>query len=224
MQKLATAILCPMAESSETLGEMQMESSLSPVIDYLEEVGSDPSGLTIKKIHERGIFLEADINSGKIYFEVERHNAILGAVYRSGCPMAAFVTRWIKYSFDGKNICEIGDNRPPVIDMDEIDFDALADDYTDEMSFSIEEDGNGKYRIREAMCGGEETIVSSKEEVRDYARAIAQEWDFDYLKDTIDAPISEGEIRTIIENISSAAIASAVEKAERAAEYKGYFA
>jgi hypothetical protein len=213
-----------MAESSEALGEMQMESSLSPVIDYLEEVGSDPSGLTIKKIHDRGTFLEADKNTGKIFFEVERHNAILGAVYRSGCSMAAFVTRWIKYSFDGKDICEIGDNRPPVIDIDEIDFDALADDHTDELSFSIEEDENGKYRITEAMSCGDETIVSSMEEVRAYARSIVQEWDFDYLKDTIDAPISEGEIRTIIEKISSAVIASAEEKAVSTAAYEGYFA
>jgi 6-pyruvoyl-tetrahydropterin synthase len=74
------------------------------------------------------------------------------------------------------------------------------------------------------MCGGEETIVSSMEEVRAYARSIVEEWDFDYLKDTIDAPISEGEIREIIEKLSSAIIASAVEKAERAAEYEGYFA
>jgi hypothetical protein len=212
-----------MAESSETLGEMQMVSSLSPVIDYLEEVGSDPTELTVKKIYDRGIFLEADKDSGKIYFEVERHNAILGAVYRSGSPMAAFVTRWIKYSFDGKSICEIADNRPSVIDMDEIDFDALADDYTDEMSFSIEEDENGKYRIREAMCGGEETIVSSMEEVRAYARSIVEEWDFDYLKDTIDAPITEEEIREIIEKLSSAVIASAGEKAESSAAFEGYF-
>jgi hypothetical protein len=213
-----------MAESSETLGEMQMVSSLSPVIDYLEEVGSDPTELTVKKIYDRGIFLEADKDSGKIYFEVERHNAILGAMYSPGCPMAAFVTRWIKYSFDGQVINEIADNRPPIIDMDEIDFDALADDLTEHMSFSIEKDEKGKYRITESMCRGDETIVSSMKEVRAYARSTVEEWDFDYLKDTIDAPISEGEIREIIEKLSSAIIASAVEKAERAAEYEGYFA
>lgn len=201
-----------------------MEASLDPVIDYLEQARSDPSGLTPKKILYRGTFLEFDKGTGTIYFEVERHNAILGAVYRSGCPMAAFVTRWIKYSFDGKDICEICDNRPPYIDIDEIDFGALADDYTEQLSFDIEEDKNGKYQITEIMTNSEVTIVSSMDEIRAYARSICEDWDYDYLKDTIDAPISEEEAREIIEKLSAAVLASAEEKAESTASVGGYFA
>ena len=200
-----------------------MKYPLEPVIEYLEKVSSDPSGLTQKKVQDRGIFLGADEDSGKFYFEVERHNAILGAVYRPGCAMAAFVTRWIKYSFDGQAINEIGDNRPPLVDMDEIDFDALAEDFTDDMSFSIEEDESGKYRITEVQCNGDETLVFSMEEVRAYGRSIAEGWNFDFLKDTIDAPISENEIQDIIKKISSAVVALAEEKAESAAASEGFF-
>jgi hypothetical protein len=203
--------------------EMQMEYSLNPVIEYLEIVGSNPSGLTLKKVQGRGIFLEANEDGGKIYFEVERHNAILGAVYRPGCAMAAFVTRWIKYSFDGQAINEICDNRPPLVDIDEIDFDALAEDLTDDMSFSIEEDEDGKYRITEVQCNGEETLVSSMEEVRAYARSIVEDWNLDYLKDTIGAPVSEEDIQIMIKKITSAVVASAEDKAESDAEYGGYF-
>jgi len=174
-------------------------------------------------MQDRGIFLEADEDSGKIYFEVERHNAILGAVYRPGCAMAAFVTRWIKYSFDGQTIDEIDDNRPPFVDIDKIDFDALAEDLTDSMSFSMDEDEHGQYWISELCCNGAKTIVTSIEDVRAYGRSIAEEWSFDSMADTIDAPISEEEIHIIIKKITSAFVDSAEEKAESEAEYGGCF-
>jgi hypothetical protein len=201
-----------------------MKYSLESVIEYLENNGQHPTGLTVKKIYSRGTFLEADEESGKIYFEVERHNAILGASYTPGCPMAAFVTRWIKYSFDGQDIHDLGDNRPPVIDIDEMDFYALAGDHTDDMSFSIEKDDKGKYRITEIQSNGDEAIVSSMEEVRAYARSIVEDGNIDYLMDTIEAPITEEEIQIILEMFSSAVIALAEEKAESAAESEGYFA
>ena len=196
---------------------------MESVIEHLENYGRHPTGLTVNKIYNRGTFLKADKERGIIYFEVERHNAILGAVYRSGFPMAAFVTRWIKYSFDGRDVEDIGDNRPPLIDTDEIDFYALADDHTDDMSFSIEKDENGKCWITELQSNGEKAIVSSLEEVRAYARSIVEDWNLDYLIDTIEAPISEEEIRKIIERFSAAVIDLAEDKAESDAESEGYF-
>ena len=81
-----------------------MKNPLDSVIEYLEIYGEHPTGLTVRKIQDRSALLKTGDDDHIIYFETERHNAILGATYTPGCPMSAYVTRWIKYSFDGKEL------------------------------------------------------------------------------------------------------------------------
>jgi hypothetical protein len=200
-----------------------MAHPLDSVFEYLEKTRKDlSSGLTAKKVMERGNFLMADSGGTKIYFEVERHNSVLGAMYTPGAPMAAFVTRWIKYSFDEEGIKEHGDSRPPLFDVNDIDFHALAECCVDQLSFSIEEDENNKWWISESCCNGPEVLVSSIGEICDYARSIVADQNYGYLVEEISDYVSKETTKNVIDELTSTIVTAAQDKAKSVAEYGGF--
>ena len=195
-----------------------MKNSLDSVIEYLEGYGEHPTGLTVRKIQDRSKFLKSSKDGRIIYFETERHNAILGATYIPGLPMSAFLTRWIKYSFDGSELNEVGDSRPSYIDIDAIDFDSLAEEYVFDFSFDLVRDEEGRYWISETMLNGKLTEVSSMADVADYASSLVADWDFDLLIDTSEAAIPEEAIEKISNKLRSGVVSAVKEKARDAAK------
>ncbi len=143
---------------------MAEEKSLSPVVEYLEEIGGEDisTGLTPKKIWDRAILIDDPELPDCIVFEVERHHPILGTSYSPGSPMAAFETCWPIYSFNPKTktIEEIGENRPSEVD---INHSGVAESWVEEVSFNFSPAENGQHRCWDDFTKMESLVRNIKE-------------------------------------------------------------
>ena len=100
--------------------------SLTIVTDFLFDLGKQGdlvTGLTFDKVNSRCSLLPLQPEDGKIYFECERHHAILGGHYTSGLGMNAFATYMQRYSFDpdSKEFTVVGDKRYLPLELEKFD-------------------------------------------------------------------------------------------------------
>jgi hypothetical protein len=197
---------------------MAEEKSLSPVVEYLEEIGGEDisTGLTPQKIWDRAILIDDPERPDCIVFEVERHHPILGTTYSPGSPMAAFETCWPIYSFNSKTktIEVVGENRPAEVD---IDHSWVADSWVGDVSFDFSPAKNGQHICRE-MQSGEESLVRNIKEVEEFAKSIVNGWSLDCYEDELDEHLEPKEIQEHMENIKNICKEIIVDRAKEAWE------
>ncbi len=198
-----------------------MSITLQDVATRLSDYCDHPTGLTSKKISDRAVVLD-DSDSDEIIFEVERHNAVLGAQYTPGAPMAAFITRWIKYRFNTRNneLVEIGDNHPPELDAGEIDFPQLAEDNLFDMNFAYNPIEGGGYLCTECLSH-EEKVVHSVEEVIQFSHDIVNQLDMSYLNYTFPDNFPKSQIDSITKMLLNSMEQQFEERAQLSWSHRG---
>lgn len=165
---------------------MCAERSLEIVAEYLESHPdiAESFELTPKKIQERSEIIEDPQCPNSIVFEVERHMGVLGASYRKGHGMSAFVTYWPRFAFqpDTHSIREIGEFRNRTID---VDFSALAAEFLFEcFQLEFEPTDAAAFLCRETTSG-EERLVNSQVETEVFAAEVVRAWDLSYYADQL---------------------------------------
>jgi len=183
---------------------MAEEKSLSPVVEYLEEIdGEDIStGLTPKKIWERATLIDDPERPDCIVFEVERHHPILGTTYSPGSPMDAFETCWPIYSFNPtmKTIEEIGENRPSEVDLDHY---GVAESWVGNVSLNFSPAENGQHRCRDDFTK-KESLVRNIKEVETFAISVLNDGlCLDHYKEELADHFEPKELQEHIEEIQN---------------------
>lgn len=168
---------------------------LSLIADFLDENRDHLTGLTSKKVYQRGVLLDKESDGSRIVFEVERHKGILGAQYSPGVAMSAFITQWIKYEFDGKEINEIGYTRPA--EIGDIDYYGLAKEHVFDMSFGIEKNEDGIFNVSE-VCSKSTGKYDSLDKVPEFANRMAQDLDLSFLMGELSEYLSIKESENVI--------------------------
>jgi len=151
--------------------------TLSDVIAFLEENGKHISTeLTAKKVVDRGVLLKESSAKPGIFFELERHQAVLGGRYVPRVKMNAFVAPWEKYFFDGKDITCVGESRPPDFDREKINYHGVALWIVEDLLFYFDANDDGSFEAHEANSG-DTSMVSTLDEAADFGRKIVGAWD-----------------------------------------------
>ena len=165
--------------------------SLTIVADYLLDRGKRGdlvTGLTFDKVNSRCSLLSLQPEDGKIYFECERHHAILGGHYTSGLGMNAFATYMQRYSFDpdSKEFTVVGDKRYLPLELEKFDLYRVAMDFVAPMGggFRIEFDGEKWEFVSFDM--GVLATAETEEEVRVAAVDAMMEMDRDMVFESIE--------------------------------------
>lgn len=193
---------------------MSVKSGMSAVWEFLEKNGPRDDGLTAEKFLTRAEEIEDPDYPDCVVFEIERHRAILGTVYRRGEPMGSFQTYWARYAFDPKTetLNELPEKRPRIA---QVDWDkAIERDFND-FSFSFCPVGEGKHRLTGDGITLGEWVVSSFEEVERHIQDLADGMDFEATAERMVAEAGTGDEFEICERLRESFCEKAVSQTRR---------
>lgn len=182
---------------------MEMKDQIAEIAMALRGMEDIASGLTEKKIHQRGRFLCETSDPDVIEFEVERHHGVLGAMYTPGAPLNAYLTRWIRYTFNRKTkeIKELeGDARPPYFDVDSVNYHGVAEEHLFDVSYSFEKLDAGEYLFEESR-DNLSTKVKGLEEAIGLALGEVQGMDLSYFFDEVSDVITPDLVKLVEERL-----------------------
>jgi len=154
---------------------MNRDEAIAELCQFLEEQGGEVEEITPAKLRDRALFIEDRERPDCIIFMLERHHGIMGASYKPGYGMTAFVTYWPVYAFD-RQTRTLNEIRRAKLDEVTIDYDHFAAEDCN-LSFELSPIGNGRWKYHES-CYGEGGIVSGQKGLERVASRMVDGLDF----------------------------------------------
>lgn len=181
------------------------ESWKSLVVRFLESADTtEVYGLTPRKVFERAELVRKCPDTGKIVFEMDRHQSVLGAENRRGSGMHSFMETPRRYTFDPAGGGSMEESRTDDSPKLRLDTRSAAEEYARNLSFEFEHLGGHRYRCSESSSNGS-WEVSGRREAVELAEAIADgvSWDYDVerLSLELDAPLSPDMEQEIVDDL-----------------------
>ena len=154
---------------------MNRDEAVKELCQFIEEQGGEVEEITPEKLRDRAEIIEDIERPHCIVFTLERHRGIMGASYRRGCGMTAFVTYWPVYAFDrqARTLNKLCSTRPDEV---HIDYDNFAAEGFD-LSLDLSPIGDGRWQYHSCMC--EDGTVSSQEELEEVVSDVVDGLGFD---------------------------------------------
>lgn len=179
-------------------------SATDDLLNYLSDNRRDPPhGLTVDKFHSRAMNIKEEGDC--VHFEMERHKAGLGSTYTPGASMSVCMRRIEGYSYCSKsNELSSWTIRNIPLDISDIDFDGLAEDFLSMYSFSVEERDDGTIHLTESTCN-DDWLVSSLDDAIVKAGDVVERIDYDVIDVNCELDVSEEEKKSITSAFKEAA-------------------
>jgi hypothetical protein len=177
------------------------------ISSYLDQKNTfETYGLTRRKVFERAKLVKQCLDTGTIIFDMERHQAALGAESRPGSGMHSFITTLRQYTFRTAGGGAIEESAPTRGSKLKLDTWTAVEEYARYLAFEFTHLGGRRYQLHESCnCGNWE--VSGKREALALATAVADgvSWDsdIDLLSYGLDTPLTPEQEEELAEKLHS---------------------
>ena len=200
-------------QNSQAIPKISSPNLMDPLISFLKRNGGKDAkwGLTTKLVKEKGRLLKYLSDPNLIVVEVERRKEICGAENAWGKPMSAFVTIWPHYRFDcNSDILE--ETQGSKIPQLSIDYSALAEELSFDMSFEFERFEGGGWYCFESLFD-EECHVLGLDDLEQFAQNITPDYsdNMKEISEYVDAKEAQAIVSKIREVVRQRILAKALE-------------
>lgn len=198
---------------------MEMEQ----IVAYLGKASSfkRETGLTGKKLRERGRIIEDPEHPEYVVFEVERHHSVLGMPHISGEAMRAMLTIYKRYgiSKETHEFADLGQSDDYKIFYHSDD---VVTHHTQDCSFTFHRTPDGNVKIEEVMANFEK-VFSDISELHSVMEEYYAGWDLSIYYEELNWYLPEEEANKIMHRFEEDLFEGYLEKAQAAWERQKEF-